>query len=341
MNPRTLYLTGLGATVVAAIGGFFSPVTLVQAWHFAVLVCLQPALGSLFIIMLYQATGGRWGEKIMPAAMAARAMVPWCFLALVPVLIFLPAIYPWIRHPEIVGDRTIFLNWPFFVIRAAIYLAVFWTMSILLHRGRRLGSGGLIVFALVGYFVAIDMVMAIAPKWYSSGFPVVFMTSSVMMAMSLTVALQASVSRPDPKDIKPWRDLGNLLLTLVIFWSYVSFTQFLIIWAGNLPEEIEWYTWRGAGIWKWLTMLMAVFNLFAPFFILLSRWVKDDPRRLQRVAMLIFGSQILYTYWLIAPSLRGRGWQGMHWLDPIVLVAALAPFVARFIELHQKEGGRE
>ncbi len=340
MNPKTLYLAGLAAAVVALVGGIFAPVELVRAWHFAALGCLQPALGSLFLIMLYQSTGGRWGAKLMPAMMALRSLVPWCFLAFVPVLIFLPAVYPWAADQALAGDRSIYLNWPFFAGRAAIYLIVFGCMSLLLGRGKWLGPGGLIAFALICYFVAVDLVMALSPKWFSSGFPLVFMSSAAMMALSLAIIYQAAIADPAPADVKPWRDSGNMLLAMVVFWSYISFTQFLIIWAGNLPEEIGWYVARGNGIWKWVTIFMAVFNLFAPFFVLLSRWVKDKPARLQRVAGMVFVSQIVYTYWLVAPSFVGRGVGGMHWLDPLALVAALCPMLARLITIQRKEAAR-
>ncbi|RYD27644.1 MAG: hypothetical protein EOP87_20855 [Verrucomicrobiaceae bacterium] len=115
---------------------------------------------------------------------------------------------------------------------------------------------------------------------------------------------------------------------MIIFWSYVAFTQFLIIWMGNLPEDIAWYEIRGRGLWKWVTVFLAASNLFVPFFILLSRAVKDRPRRLQRVAAWLVVCQVVYIYWLVAPSFHGRGHGGAHWLDPGMLAVLGAPFYA-------------
>lgn len=333
-----LRFAGIAAAVVAVIGAIFQPAAAVQAYHFAVLVCVQLTLGSLFLILLYQTTGGKWGARILPCLLAMNRLVPWCLFALAPVVIFLPAIYRWAGHPALAGDRAVFLNWPFFAIRCVIYLLAFGSLSRWVGRGRKAAAPGLIFFALIAYFVAVDLVMAIDHKWFSSGFPVVFMSSAAGMALAFAITVSGRLpgATDDPKT---WRDLGNLLLAMVVFWSYVAFTQFLIIWSGNLPEEITWYVIRGSGPWKWVTMLLAIFNLFAPFFVLLSRAVKDRPERLRRVSALVLGSQVVYIYWLVAPSFPGRSAYGIHWLDPLVLLAAAAIFTAGFGVSYRKEAG--
>lgn len=333
MKIRRAYLVSAVAALVAAVGGIFSPTALVQAWHFSVMACLQPALGCLLALLIFQCTGGRWGECAMPALTAGRRMIPWCLLALAPVVAFLPAVYGWAAAPGLVGDRYVFLNWPFFGARLLIYLAVFGALSVAIARGRKPAAGGLILFALIAYFLAIDSIMAIDPKWFSSGFPVVFMSNEALMGMAMAVTLQTGLDTAGVAETKPWRDLGNLLLAMVVFWSYVSFTQFLIIWSGNLQEEIEWYHVRSQGGWKWVIGFVAVFSLFAPFFILLSRAVKDRPRRLRRIALVVLGTQVIYLYWLIAPAFPGRVHGGVHWLDPVALLAVGAFFHARITHL--------
>ena len=208
---------------------------------------------------------------------------------------------------------------------------VYGGLAWLIQKGRSPSAGGLILFALIGYFLSIDLVMAIDPNWYSSGFPVVFMSSSAVMGLSLAIAIQAGSPSAQQGDPKIWRDLGNLLLAMVVFWSYVSFTQFLIIWMGNLPEEIKWYEARGSGAWRWVTAFLALCNLFGPFFILLSRAIKENPKRLRMVALVVLGSQVIYVYWLVAPSFPGRAACGFHWLDPVVLVAAGGLFAGRLL----------
>lgn len=341
MNPRTLYQAGAAAAVVAVAGGFFSPPMLMQAWHFAVTGCIQTALGCGLLMLLHQTTGGRWGERLMPALKAGNKLAIWCLIGWLPILFFLPTIYPWAGHPETVGDRAIFLNTPFFAVRTGIYLLVFGGISVALDRCKRLGAGGLIGFALVGYFLAIDRIMAIAPDWYSSGFPVVFLANQAVMGLAMVVGMQASTA-PEPQlSPSPWRDPANLLLAMVVFWSYVSFTQFLIIWMGNLPDEIQWYAMRGRGLWRWVTVFLAVCNLFAPFFLLLSRSIKDRPDRLMKVAIGVWACQWVYLYWLIAPSLPGRQSPGIHWLDPFALVAAVAPFTAGFLSFYRKAAAND
>ena len=337
MNPRQFHQITLGAALLAAIGAMLAPAAAVQAYFFAVLVCLQPALGCLFLIMLHQTTGGKWGEPIMPMLLAGNRLIPWCILALGPVLAFLPAVYHWAGNPAEVGDRAIFLNWPFFAVRVGIYLLVFGALSRAVGRGRRLAAGGLIGFAMVGYFLAIDLVMSIEPQWYSSGFPIVFMAGQSLMALALAISVSASFARDSAKkeDRAIWRDLGNLLLTMAVFWSYVAFTQFLIIWMGNLPNEIHWYAMRGTGVWRWVTSFLAVFNLFIPFLVLLSREIKDHPGRLRWVAAGVLGCQVVYLYWLVAPSLPGHSAHPL-WLDPVMLLAVVAPFSKRLVSIYQQ-----
>lgn len=337
MNSRRLYQTASAAALIALLGSAFAPVAAVQAYHFAVLVCLQPALGCLFLILLHQSTGGKWGQRIMPALLAGSRLIPWCVLALVPVLIFLPSVYHWAGNPQTLGDRARFLNWPFFSLRVGIYLMVFGGLAHSVGRGRKPAAGGLIAFALIGYFLAIDLVMAIDPDWYSSGFPVVFMAGQGLMALAMAVTLCAgqTAGTADKEQRAIWRDSGNLLLAMVVFWSYVAFTQFLIIWTGNLPREIQWYVQRGSGVWRWVTVFLAVFNLFAPFFVLLSRAIKDDPERLRWVAAAILSCQVVYLYWLVAPSLPGHPPERL-WLDAVMLVAVAAPFAGKLITIYQR-----
>ncbi|WP_200268843.1 hypothetical protein [Luteolibacter pohnpeiensis] len=288
---------------------------------------IQPALGCLFLVLLFQTTGGRWGKKLLPALLAGNAFVIPSLLALIPILVFVPTIYHW----SDVGDRAIFLNRIFYTIRWAIYFMVFGGLSFAIRKGKQPGAGGLIVFSLVGYFFAIDEVMAIDPKWYSSGFPVVFMASAALMAMALATLTIAS----DESEPLAWRDIGGLLMAMVVFWSYVAFTQFLIIWMGNLESEIGWYVKRGTGIWLAISILIAVFNLFVPFFLLLARSIKDQARRLQKVAILIFGCQVIYLYWLIAPSFGNRGISGAHWIDPFIIIAVISFSGGRFMNSYQ------
>ena len=328
MNTSKLYIASAVAAALALIGGIFAPAALIQGYHFAVLTCLQPSLGCLFLLLLFQTTGGRWGEKLLPALMVGRAMVIPCLLAVIPVLVFLPAVYHWNE----VGDRGLFLNRGFFTVRWLIYLLVFGGLSLAIASGKRPAAVGLIGFALTGYFFAIDEIMAIDPEWYSSGFPVVSMASSALMAIALAAFTQAG----DKSQPLVWRDVGGLLMAMVVFWSYVAFTQFLIIWMGNLDSEIGWYVKRGSGAWLWVSIFIAVFNLFVPFFLLLARAVKENTERLRRVSAMVFACQIVYLYCLIAHSLPGRKFSGIHWIDPLVLTAVLCLAAARFITLTRK-----
>ena len=185
-------------------------------------------------------------------------------------------------------------------------------------RMRTLSGPGVVIYPLTGTFAFVDWVMSIEPEWFSTIYLVIILAGQVLSAFAFVTLLLFCF-----RDDAPFRGvvsrthfhhLGNLLLTFVIFWTYVSFSQLLIIYSGNLPQEINWYMHRIAGGWKWIVGTLALFNFFLPFFLLLFRVMKQKPIRLAVIAALIFCAHAVEVYWLVEPTFCPTAWQ-IHWLD--------------------------
>ncbi len=157
-------------------------------------------------------------------------------------------------------------------------------------------------------FASTDWVMSLEPQWYSTIFVVIFAIDHFLSALALAVWVAARLARFDaPLSTKQLHDLGNLLLAFVIFWAYVTFSQFLIIWSGNLPREISWYLDRSVGGWPRVTVALVVIQFAVPFVLLLSRAAKRHRTVLAPIAALIFLANAMHVWWLIAPSFQPHG----------------------------------
>jgi hypothetical protein len=172
-------------------------------------------------------------------------------------------------------------------------------------------------------FASTDWVMSLNPQWYSTIFVEVFAVGQFLSALALVTALLAflEASRAaDPIPTKIFHDLGNMLLSFVIFWAYVAFAQFLIIWSGNLPKEISWYLDRSRGGWQWFALALLILAFLLPFALLLSRATKQNRRRLATISISIVIANVLIDFWFVAPTFHPTGIH-VHWLDLAELLA--------------------
>jgi len=301
--------------------------------------------------------GGLWGYTIRRPLEAAAMTVPLMALLFLPIALGVHELYPW-AHPDaaehhpLIRHKQAYLNVPFFFARTVGYFVAWTVLAWLLRRwsvaqdhsddpgpGRklqRLSTAGMIVLFLTVTFATVDWLMSLEPDWYSTIYGPMVMTGQVLTALSLTtvVATLASRSGPRPDLYTPaqWHDLGNLLLAFVMLWTYMSFSQYLIIWSGNLVEEIPWYLRRTRGGWQWLAALIIAFQFALPFFILLFRGAKRRAETLQRVAALIVVMQLVVTFWLVAPAHDGARFR-IHWLDVMATVGIGGIWLAAFLWL--------
>jgi hypothetical protein len=231
-------------------------------------------------------------------------------------------------------------------VRAVIYFAIWSVIALLLTKwsgeqdatGRddmrlRVVSGpGILVFGLTITLASVDWVMSLDPHWYSTIFGLIFMVSEGLSALAFVILMTFFLSRTSEMGRvltpKKFNDLGNLLLAFVMLYAYVGFSQFLLIWSANLPEEVGYYLVRTRERWQWLSLLVIVGHFAFPFLLLLLRDLKRQVGRLALLAVVILAMRFLETFWLVVPNFGGR--LALHWLDVAATVGLAGLWLAAF-----------
>lgn len=341
MNRAVPLSIGLAALLVSVIGAFFNAAQFFASYLFGYLFWLGVALGCFGFTMLHHLVGGKWGFVTRRFFEAGLTTLPLMALLLAPLFFALPLLYGWARPGEVaqsavLAHRHAYLNAPFFIARFVVYFSLWlWLARRLLNGSRaqdatidpaptralrRLSGPGLVLYFLVTTFAYIDFVLSLEPDWYSTIFPIMLMIGQSLAALSLAIVLLAWHARREPfaAVVTPthFHDLGNLLLAFDMLWAYLSFSQFLIIWNGNLPEEISWYLHRSSGGWKIVALVIGLFLFAVPFAVLLARESKRQIRVLCVIAGLVFALHALDLYWVVTPSLHTQ----FHWMDVTLFV---------------------
>ncbi|HEY7327224.1 MAG TPA: hypothetical protein VH592_06285 [Gemmataceae bacterium] len=310
---------------------------------------LGSALGGLVFLMLQYVTGGAWGLFLRRILEASASMILPLAVLFIPMIFGLPIVYEeYGRWTPVLSDdanlqfKAMWLSAPAVTIKTILYFACWIGMASLFRRWSRqqdqgadgtllercetLGAPGIVVYALTITFASIDWVMSLEPDWYSTIFPAMFAVGQLLngYAFALTVFLFLSDRPPFAGAVRPahMRDFGSLLLAFVMFWAYMSFSQFLLIWVGNLPEETPWYLMRSRGGWQFVVSFIALFHFAVPFMLLLFRDIKDHRRRLLAVAAGLMIMRFIDLFWWIEPSLNHYG-QYFYWLLDIAAWTAV------------------
>jgi hypothetical protein len=330
---RTSLIIGGGSLTVWVVPAVFAHQPAFQAYWFAWIFWAGMGFGSLAVMLLQFLTRGAWSHAVQRPAEAAAMTLPLLALLLVPALFFLGDIFVWTKAGLLADapHKRAYLEPAWFTVRSIGYFVALFPLALAARRWstaedrgivsplpatklRDLGAGGLVAYVVCMMFASTDWVLSLEPQWYSTMFAVIFSIGQFLTALSGAIVLVAVLARTEPFSIllttKHLHDLGNLLLTFVIFWTYVSFAQFLIIWSGNLPREISWYLHRRSGGWQYVPMALALFQFAVPFALLLSRAAKQHRRRLGPIAALVFVTNIGNVWWLVTPSFQP---DGMRW----------------------------
>ena len=330
LRQRGIVVGGAGL-VLAAIGLVLRPGDLMPSWLIGFLFCTGLSLGSLSLLMMQHMSGGNWGLVSRRIFEAGSRLLPYCVLLFLPVAIFAPKLFLWAQGPAVVQADEIlkfkqpYLNLPFFWIRAAVYFLVWFGCAMLLNRWsaqqdrgeagvterdtlrfRVISAPGLLIYVVLMSLAAVDWIMSLDPHWYSTIFGFIMVAGQALTALSFAVAVLALFATREPMNqvLKAghFHDLGKLMLAFVMLWAYFSFSQFLIIWAGNLPEEIPFYLRRFDGGWGFFSLVLAFGHFVLPFCLLLSRDLKRRPHMLARVAWFIIAIRLVDLIWLVAPN---------------------------------------
>jgi hypothetical protein len=359
----TLWIAAAIAAAVSALGLFLDPVQFFRSYLFAYLVCLGIPIGSMAILLLHYLTGGNWGLVLRGTLESVLATLPVLAVLFVPLALGVERLYPWADHAIVEEDallqhKALYLNVPFFLIRAAFYFAVWLGIAWLLRgtsarqmrgwsvdrheRMRSFAGPALGLYGLTVTFAAIDWIMSLEPHWFSSIFGALIAVGWLLPAMAFAILLLAEIA-PTAGDAEVeqgpdknlWNDLGTLLFAFVMLWAYLSFSQLILIWAGNLPEEVTWYLHRIEGGWALLAWALFLFYFAFPFLLLLSRDVKQHPHLLGKAALALLVMHVIYHFWLVRAAPfpakhhdTPRPLPILHWLDASLLIALVSLWLA-------------
>lgn len=337
VRPLALGAGAIGVAVSLA-GALIDTTQFFQSYLFGFLFWFGIAMGSLALLMIYHVTGGAWGSVIRRSLESAVRTIPLLAVLFLPVVLGVHALYEWadtsrLAHDPLLQHKSTYLNVPFFIFRAALYFAVWTLLAIFLSRWseaqengepraigwlENLSRGGLVAVALTLTFAAIDWAMSLEPHWYSTLYGVLILGGCLLSAMAFMIQVTALLANNGPLSsvVQPmqFHDLGKLMFAFVMLWAYLSLSQLLIIWSGNLPEETPWYLKRMSGGWQYLGLLLILFHFALPFVILLSRDIKRNARLVASVALFILCVRVLEVYWLITPAFSPYQAR-VHWLD--------------------------
>ena len=328
-SSRLPWLLGGAGLLAALLGWWIDPLRFRVAWTAGIGAWLEWPLGSLALLMVHSLTGGRWGVAIGPALLAGVFTLPLLIPALLPLLLHMQALYPWV-HPAHRLPNGFYLNRPFFLIRGGIYLIVWFGLAALMllrrRRGRDPAAGfagpGLLLLAITTTFAAIDLTLSLKPDFNSSIWGMVSATGSGLMALAIATLLSAATAQRETL-----ADLGKLLLGLVVLWAYLDFMQFLIVWESDLPSESGWYLPRASGVWLGAVVLIAAGHFLLPFAVLIFPRLQRSRMAIALVAGWLVLMEVLRVWWLVLPAVP----HGLSWIAFAVALAfaGLAAGLAR------------
>jgi hypothetical protein len=338
-------------------GGIARPDQFFRSYLLAFVFWNGLAVGSLAVLMLQYLTGGAWGIAIRRELEAATRTLWVTALAFVPLVFGMHRLYEWthadaVAHDELLQKKTFYLNTPFWVARTVIAFAAWGLIAYFLNRWSReqdthpdhkaidrklqlLSGGGLVAYAVTTTFTSVDWVMSLEPHWYSTMYGVIFMVSQALGALALATVAVVRLSDKSPVTEflggRILHDLGKMMFAFTMIWAYVNFSQYLIVWSGNLPEEISWYLARFRGGWGYVGAAVLIFHFVVPFLLLLSRKANRDPKTLTFAAVLLVVMRFVDISWLVLPAFS-RGAFHVSFMDftiPIGLGGVWLFFFAR------------
>ncbi len=321
-------VTGLGCALALAAGTEDGWDRFYPSYLASFVFFLSLALGALFFVLLQHVTRAGWSVAVRRLAegVAPNVFVPMAFLA-APVLFGLRALYPWTDSRLVAADHLLhakeaWLNVPFFLGRTVFYFAVWSVLAIWFHRKsveqdatgdprltqsmETTSTAALVLFAFTVTFFAFDYLMSLTPHWYSTIFGIYFFAGCVLGFFALLTVLAVLVSRAGALrrtiTTDHFHDLGKLVFAFTVFWAYIAFSQYMLMWYANLPEETVWYAARQAGSWRWFSLVLLFGHFVVPFLALMSRGVKRSRPILAAAAVWMLAMHWADVYWLVMPS---------------------------------------
>ena len=330
IQTRSIFIGLIGAIATIA-GAFLARESFYSAYLIGFMFWLGLSLGCMAILMLYHLVGGAWGTVARRTLEAGMMTLPMMAVLFLPILFNLPHLYAWARPDELARSHELaeiadsYLNFNGILIRAILYFAIWIGMAYFLYRWsseqdtpeggakstvrfRAMSGIGLVIYSLTISFAAIDWVMSLQARWISTIYGLLFVAGEVLSAFCFVVVIESILGKRKPVSeyltTTEVHDHGKLMLAFVMVWAYFNFSQWLIIWAGNLPEEITWYLRRINGGWGGVALFLVIFQFAVPFALLLSRRLKKNVSQLALLASGLMIVRIIDIYWHVEPALH-------------------------------------
>jgi hypothetical protein len=332
------------AAVAAAVGGLTSGADqFFNSYLLGYLFMLGLACGCLALCLMHHMSRGAWGLMLRRVWEAAIKTLPIVALLFIPILLGREHLFSWMRpgamDDPVLKEKALYLNLPFFLGRVVLYFAVWIGLGFalvrlskkqdetgdptLFRRMQVVAGPGVVLYCLTATFASIDWLMGLDPKWFSSIFGLIFIVGQGLSALAFSTLVIVFLAQREPMQSYVQKsnlhDYGKLTLAFTMVWAYFSFSQLLIIWSGDLPDEVSFYI-RRIGPWKPVSIALALLHFFLPFVLLLSRDIKRSGKTLSRVAWLMLVASWLDLYWYLAP-ITHPGSAMPHWLDIVLPVA--------------------
>jgi hypothetical protein len=347
---------GAGGAIVGAIAcailGAANPRQFFFSWLVSFLFFLSLALGALFFVLIQYASQGGWGTVVRRIGETVFATLPVTVVLFLPLLFGLRELYPWTvsgasEHDALLRWKAPYLNVPFFLIRAAIYFGSWSLIALFYYRGswkqdstgdprvsarlRRFAGPAIVVLGLTQTFAAIDWIMSLTPHWYSTMIGIYFFSGAFVAFIALLSVAAPAMRRAGLLEevitAEHLQDIGKFLFAFTSFWAYIAFSQFLLIWYANLPEETIWYKARLEGSWETVSLLLMVGHFGVPFFYLMGRDVKRRGWTLGIGGVWLLAMHFVDLYWQVMPTLHPEG-VTLSALDAAAFLAVGGCFVA-------------
>jgi hypothetical protein len=354
---RGALTAGCVAWVLCVLGLLLgSPAQFFRAYLAAYTFFLGIALGGMAILMISHLTGGAWAYLIRRILEAQMSTLPLIALMFIPLAFGLEPLYLWARPELVAADpqlhaQQFWLNKPFFLIRAAIYFAIWLLIAFALAlRSRRqertgdptmpwkfmrLSEVGLVLYGTTMHFAAFDWLEMLQPNYHSTIFPMLVASSQLFSAQAFALVVLVALSlRSEAAAVVSTRvltDLGNILLAFLIICAYMLWFQFMLGWIANQPADALWFLPRVSGGWRGVAWAIFIVQFAVPLFLLLMRAVKSSPRSLLQLAAVVLFMQLVFVYYLVVPPFQAASLTE-HWLDFVTPFAVGGIWLGYFLE---------
>lgn len=362
--PSVFFVVGVLCLLILVFLGFNgNKERVLYSYLFAFMSTLSISLGCMIFILLQHVTRAGWSVVVRRVPEAAMNTIPLLFILFLPILFFVEDIYSWtniLHHDVILDAKAPYLNKTFFYIRSGTYFLIwffiskwFFNKSVLQDKGNyqetsrimwKISAPSIILFGLSLTFASFDWMMSLQPHWYSTIFGVYYFSGAILGALCFITLVYMLLQKygflSNVVTKEHYQDLGKLIFGFIIFWAYIAFSQFILIWYANIPEETEFFIERLDHGWSSITWLLPFIHFFIPFFCLMSKHIKRNKVTLGIVCIYILIVHFIDIYWLIMPNVGshsvGHYYFSFHIVDLLSLCGMLFLFLSVVLSILRK-----